>query len=350
MPSDSTIKCDIENTLPCEKNEIKAEENLKNSLEHCAGATLSPLTNDQSLISDFQHHYSNDLIRPQTENKSHNCINIANNSRGKEKRSISRKDSSSSSDYEKMNVTDCKMSDNERWETNTGDPEISNNINSELVTCNNIAPKTIVRPPDPITGEISYEKILGYLRQDMVSITSDEDDVASRKKTKNKKKKRFTRNVLYYVPQHLTKQPKKKKKKKKTKTKKYELNTSLSSLRPISRTFSQDSRRTKSQSREKLKGVIISSPTNFVHVASATNRSLIPNENTIRSSLEQIVITHQQVCATLPLLIKKDKYCQDRNGKAKRSKVIEQMSPIYAHFSESDGERANKTVTSKFTP
>ena len=52
-----------------------------------------------------------------------------------------------------------------------------------------------------------------------------------------------------------------------------------------------------------MKYLKISPPTNFVHVASATNPNLVSNENTIRYSLEQVVITHEQKCATLPLLV-----------------------------------------------
>lgn len=140
------------------------------------------------------------------------------------------------------------------------------------------------------------------------------------KKAKKKKKKRhFARNVLHYVPGYLgkrySKQPAKKKKKKK-----YNLTASLSSMRSLgeedemsideTREFS----RSRSLSRFELKYVKISPPSNFVHVASATNPSLVSNENTVKSRLEQPVIIHEEKFANLPLLPRREQDEYDANG------------------------------------
>jgi len=162
---------------------------------------------------------------------------------------------------------------------------------------------------------------VGYLKQDAASVTSNKKDVSSWHK---KKKRRFTRNVLHYVPRHL-KQPKKKKKKLK---KKHALSNSLSSLRSLQTasfsSISDSYAKTRNLSRDELRSVIISSPTNFVHVASATNPGLI--QNSFGLDLEQIVITHQQICATLPLLVRKDERC--KNGNIEQPKVTARMPVV----------------------
>ncbi|CAK9828770.1 NGEF [Anthophora retusa] len=121
-----------------------------------------------------------------------------------------------------------------------------------------------------------------------------------------KKKKHFAKNVLnFVVPEYLVKGPKRRQKKKSN------LSVSLSSLKASSidstvsgtRVDRNSSCRSRSLSREEFKFLKISSPTNFVHVASATNPSLVLNENTVRLNLEQVVITHEEKCATLPLLV-----------------------------------------------
>ncbi|XP_017892898.1 uncharacterized protein LOC108632688 isoform X2 [Ceratina calcarata] len=79
---------------------------------------------------------------------------------------------------------------------------------------------------------------------------------------------------------------------------------------------SKNQRRSKKNHfRENFSCSDISSPTNFVHVASATNPSLVSNENAVRfSNLEQIVIMHEQKCATLPLLVAHDRRDADRGN------------------------------------
>ncbi|KOC62560.1 hypothetical protein WH47_04221 [Habropoda laboriosa] len=120
-----------------------------------------------------------------------------------------------------------------------------------------------------------------------------------------KKKKHFAKNVLHFVvPEYLVKGPKRRQKKKSN------LSVSLSSLKASSIDSNLGARvncnsryRSRSLSREEFKFLKISSPTNFVHVASATNPSLILNKRTVGLNLEQVVITHEEKCATLPLLV-----------------------------------------------
>ncbi|XP_076671307.1 ephexin isoform X2 [Andrena cerasifolii] len=157
------------------------------------------------------------------------------------------------------------------------------------------------------------------------SLLGVEDD------TVGKKKKHFAKNVLHFVPGYLAKGPKRTKKKKSS-----NLSLSLSSLKPLSIDSnigtSFDSRyRSRSLSREELKYLKISSPTNFVHVASATNPSLVWNENAIGLSLEQVVITHEEKCATLPLLVSRDKNWTIESRTEQRSIVIEKMPLLDAN-------------------
>lgn len=154
------------------------------------------------------------------------------------------------------------------------------------------------------------------------SLLGAEDD------TVGKKKKHFAKNVLHFVPGYLAKGPKGTKKKKPS-----HLSSSLSSLKPASNVgTSLDSRyRSRSLSREELKYLKISSPTNFVHVASATNPSLVSNENTIGFSLEQVVITHEEKCATLPLLVTRGENWTIESPTVRRSIVIEKMPVLDAN-------------------
>ncbi|XP_076634952.1 ephexin isoform X2 [Colletes latitarsis] len=142
------------------------------------------------------------------------------------------------------------------------------------------------------------------------------DDVAL-----SKKKKHFAKNVLYFVPDYLVKGTKGTKKKKKS-----NLSASLTSLK--SRSVDAKSEinfgsRYKSMnlSKKELKCLNISTPTNFVHVASATNPSLVLNENTVGFGLEQVVIRHEEKCATLPLLV-------GRNEDPTTESLIEQRSIV----------------------
>ncbi|XP_076167129.1 ephexin isoform X2 [Ptiloglossa arizonensis] len=118
-----------------------------------------------------------------------------------------------------------------------------------------------------------------------------------------KKKKRFAKNVLHFVPDYLVKGPKGTRKKKKS-----NLSASLTSLKPRSvETKSEMSLRPEYKSRNVTRGELkclkISTPSNFVHVASATNPSLVLNKTAVGFGVEQVVITHEEKCATLPLLV-----------------------------------------------
>lgn len=107
---------------------------------------------------------------------------------------------------------------------------------------------------------------------------------------KSKKKyKYFTKNVLHYVPisNHV---------KRYKKLRKNRLSLSLGSLKnnQIDGKFDlDDSTKCRSLSRTELKYVTISSPTNFVHVASATNPKLLVNSDS-DSCTKQNVIMHEQ--------------------------------------------------------
>ncbi|XP_033342459.2 ephexin isoform X1 [Megalopta genalis] len=123
-----------------------------------------------------------------------------------------------------------------------------------------------------------------------------------------KKKKRFTRNVLHLVPDYLASKGSKRAKRKKIAS----LSSSLSSLKQTSldpgtgAPVTVDTRlRSKSLSRVELRYLKISSPTNFVHVASATSPSLVRNANAGNEFGSDLatVITHEEKCATVPLLV-----------------------------------------------
>lgn len=340
--SDSATKCNFEN-IPKEKIQTRtnATEAIEKTIESLS--STSPFTEEESCIQDFRSDNNDDLKYPQIERKN---IEITENQREKEKCCIERKDSNSSSDYEKMDIVDCKASIFDG--TTKIDPAMPNTtileplthiykIEKNIPVASKIAAKSR-SVNDLAIRETTYENPLEYLKQDAESATSDEnDDSSSRYK---KKKRRFTRNVLHYVPRHLVKQPKKKKSKKK-----YVLSSSLSSLQmtPFSKTRDTCAR-TRSLSREELKGVIISSPTNFVHVASATNPSLV--RDTVGSGcLEQVVITHQQICATLPLLVGKDERRKSANAEnASRSKVAAGMSPDVISKQSKEDQSAVESV------
>lgn len=311
------------------KPEIDSRENTtRENVENTFSVTSSVA--EESLIKDLRNNNSDDLT--QTEQDSRD--NTANDQCEKEKCSVERKDSSSSSDYEEMNAaTDYEVSALENTfrsdlkAPNKTSPESATHLNERNIP---IISKIAVKSKstdDLAVREDVYENVFveSCSNENVRSITGDENDSAS----SARQKKRFTRNVLHYVPRHLVKHAKKKKKKLK---KSYTLNSSVSSFKSLQTThvpkITQDSptAKIKSLSRQELKDVIISSPTNFVHVASATNSTLI--RDTTESSLEQVVITHQQICATLPLLVGKDNEgYKVGNENTERLKVAVEMSP-----------------------
>lgn len=336
IPNSGTER-DIENR----QEEICAQAKATKYIENSVEIAPSPSIKKESRMQDFPNDDSRNLTHPQTEENSHDDVDVVEDQqREKGEYSIERKDSSSSGDYEKMNIIDCKAP-----KVSKITPEHLTRINKIEEIIPAISSITIKSKSvnDLTTEEPRYESVyVKYSQQDTESVTSDENDASSRQK--KKKQKRFTKNVLHYMPRHLVKQPKKKKKLKK----KYALSSSLSSLRSLyvapSKTV-QDSHNTTGLSRE----VTISPPTNFVHVASATNPSLVSNENANKSV---VVITHQQICATLPLLVGKDeRRASVGNENAKRSKVDAGMSPVDVDRSSSQnaGEPIDESVAGKLS-
>lgn len=323
---DSGTECNIENTLKKEiQTPISARAVVENNVE--SSFSTRPSTEEESHVKDFRSDNDDDSARTRTETNSRDDTSLTEDQNEGEKCSIERRNSNTSSDYEKISITDYKAHD----------LEVRDRTVPESVACvYKIEKNCPVRPKsrsvnDLATREATYEDpFVGYSKQEAGSITSD-DGMFSRHK---KKKRRFTRNVLHYVPRHLVKQPKKKKKLKK----KHALSSSLSSLRSLQEPFPRavpDSRaKTKSLSRDELRSVIISSPTNFVHVASATNPNLV--RNPVGFDVEQIVITHQQICAALPLLVRKDE--RGRNGNIEQPKVSTRMSPADDVISRRSGQ------------
>lgn len=158
-----------------------------------------------------------------------------------------------------------------------------------------------------------------------ISFSSDEDKSNGlrnnkKKKKKKNKKRQFARNVLHYVPGYpgkRQKQPTKKKKKKHYRfaasfdsrarslpeEEEEEDETSIEEDREFSRP------RSLSRFVESNKYVMISPPSNFVHLASATNSRLndhlSSNERIASSKFEgSIIITHEEKSANLPLLLR----------------------------------------------
>ncbi|XP_011877329.1 PREDICTED: uncharacterized protein LOC105567237 isoform X2 [Vollenhovia emeryi] len=324
---DIGTECNIENTP---RKEIQAPINATGVVENTVESPFSTRLSakEESHVKDFRSGNNNGSAHTQTETNSRDDTSLTEDQCEKEKCSIERRHSNASSDYERISITDYKAS--------THDLEVPDEAVAESIAHIYKIEKNSPIPPkiatkslsanDLATREATYEcPFVGYSRQDTESITSDESDDAS-SRHKKKKKRRFTRNVLHYVPRHLVKQPKKKKKLKK----KLAPSSSLSSLRslrteafPRTTGLPDSCVKTRGLSRDELRSVVISSPTNFVHVASATNPSLI--RNPVGFDLEQIVITHQQICATLPLIVRKDE--RGKSGNIEQPKVAIRMPP-----------------------
>lgn len=139
-------------------------------------------------------------------------------------------------------------------------------------------------------------------------------------KTK-KKYKYFSKNVLHYVPisSHV---------KRYKKLRKDRLSLSLGSLKnnQIDEKYDlDDTSKCRSLSRTELKYVTISSPTNFVHVASATNPKLLVNSNIISRS-KQNIITHQQKFVDLRIFkmdqLQNSKSLERANGEFFEIKIL----------------------------
>ncbi|XP_077258808.1 ephexin isoform X1 [Temnothorax americanus] len=329
---DSRTECNIENTPAKEiQTPINATGVVENTVESPFSTRLS--AKEELHTKDFRSDNNDDSTHTQTETNSRDGTNLEDQNE-KEKCSIERRNSNTSSDYERISLTDYKVSTHDLQVPTV--PESIAHI-YKLEKNSPVPPKIVTKSQsvnDLATREATYENpFVEYSNQDTGSITSDENDDASSSSSRHKKKKRrFTRNVLHYVPRHLVKQPKKKKKKLK---KKLTLSSSLSSLKSLQtapfpdRTVPNSCAKTRSLSRDELRTAIISSPTNFVHVASATNPNLV--RDPVGFDLEQIVITHQQICATLPLLIGKDErdksdrtnYAEIQSDFSQAAKVLE---------------------------
>ncbi|XP_031835348.1 ephexin isoform X2 [Nomia melanderi] len=156
--------------------------------------------------------------------------------------------------------------------------------------------------------------------------------------TGEKKKKRFAKNVLQLVPDYLAKGSKRARRKKKAAG----LSSSLGSLKTtlVEPTMDEDlaldlRHRSRSLSREELRYLKISSPTNFVHVASATSPSLVSNENRVEFGSEQLpVITHEEKCATVPLLVQARTEDSNENRSDAIGSSLDRAKPAGANTEE----------------
>lgn len=176
-------------------------------------------------------------------------------------------------------------------------------------------PEAFVERDFDVNESFHREKITGISKStydiESISFSSDEEKNSLRnnkKKKKKKKKRQFARNVLHYVPGYpgkRHKQPTKKKKKHHRFATSFDSQArSLDEKDETSIEENQDFSRPRSLSRFELKYVMISAPSNFVHVASATNSRLMSNEKTTGSKLERSIITHEEKSANLPLLLR----------------------------------------------
>ncbi|KAF7384864.1 hypothetical protein HZH66_011950 [Vespula vulgaris] len=176
-------------------------------------------------------------------------------------------------------------------------------------------PEAFVERDFDVNESFHRKKITGISKStydiESISFSSDEEKNSLRnnkKKKKKKKKRQFARNVLHYVPGYpgkRHKQPTKKKKKHHRFATSFDSRArSLDEKDETSIEENQDFSRPRSLSRFELKYVMISAPSNFVHVASATNSRLMSNEKTAGSKLERSIITHEEKSANLPLLLR----------------------------------------------
>ncbi|XP_046831932.1 uncharacterized protein LOC124430003 isoform X1 [Vespa crabro] len=178
-------------------------------------------------------------------------------------------------------------------------------------------PEAFVERDFDVNESFHRKKITGISKstcdRESILFSSDEEKSSLRnnkkkKKKKKKKKRQFARYVLHYVPGYPGKRHKQPTKKKK---KHYRFVTSFDSRArslgeedETSIEENQEFSRPKSLSRFELKYVMISAPSNFVHIASATNTRLMSNEKIASSKLEQSIITHEEKSANLPLLLR----------------------------------------------
>lgn len=306
------------------------------------------LIRDSALESDiFEETYAGEIAR----NSSY-CCYTANDVTAS---STNEKNESPSDDYEKIESvigTDAccnfqaEANDDEESLENEEDTSCTKNVFVKSKSTNDLASKSysemrLSLDGQSLVGTFSDGKLAKSL------LFSNEFSNCG------KKKKHFAKNVLHFVPEYLVKGQKGKRKQKEKGIPSRSLN-SLKTSSSVDTKIGINSNgryRSRSLSREELKYLKISSPTNFVHIASATNPNLVSNENTIRFSLGQVVITHEQKCATLPLLVAtnyENSMAEKRNGRSSSSIVAAAAESTFDATSsvvDKSNEKAKRTFS-----
>ncbi|XP_076547752.1 ephexin isoform X2 [Osmia lignaria lignaria] len=246
-----------------------------------------PIKNSPDTIADYcEDDTRRRDIQPVSDDSSAEENAIFPNSISESDRLIEQADED---DYERIELIACR-------EANLRD----NNEDETTALCSKNVIATSL-PTNELTRKSSSETRLDEEKRLIESLTKELLLDNERDVNRGKKKNHFAKNVLHFVPEYLVKGSKRRKKKKSA------LSSSLNSLKPSTLekvdVMADDRFRSRSLSREESRCLNISSPTNFVHVASATSPNLILNENTVKFNLEQAVITHEQKCAILPLLV-----------------------------------------------
>ncbi|XP_014609615.1 PREDICTED: uncharacterized protein LOC106789693 isoform X3 [Polistes canadensis] len=296
---------------PLRKGRTKIEKMLEKQKEKSDNAELveiNSILTDKEKNKDYYYRISlkeenkNDKI---IDSEKENLVELNTLKESNEKSSnvlIERRCSNSSEDYEKVDFkSQCYKEVSTKRDCDVNGSFHRNN-------------KSI---------EERSEMIYGCAESISFSSEDDEKNSLRNNKTKKKKKKKrhFARNVLHYVPGY----PGKKRQKQQTKKKKkkhYRFTTYLDSqgrslkeedeMSSIEENLDSFSR-SKSLSKCELKYIMISEPSNFVHVASATNPRLMFNENIVGYKSEQTVITHEEKSANLPLLLRGKEISNNHN-------------------------------------
>ncbi|XP_031369101.1 uncharacterized protein LOC102671140 isoform X2 [Apis dorsata] len=278
-----------------EKEKINAKITIKRSSFKRDDSGNSEI--DTTLIRETAREIDTNLFESNISKESYPS-NIERNS-NHSLNSRNEKNESLSDDYEKIEsvfFTDTCQNENDETLENKKDTVYTKNLFVKSKSTNDLAIKNC-------SSNVTRSSIGKSLMESFFDGKLEKRSLSNEFSNYDRKKKYFAKNVLHLVPEYIVKRPKKRQKGKSKLDR-----GSFTSLRNLS----VDSKiginsnckyRSRSLSREELKYLQISSPTNFVHVASATNPNLVSNENTIRYSLEQVVITHEQKCATLPLLV-----------------------------------------------
>ncbi|XP_006570477.1 uncharacterized protein LOC413583 isoform X1 [Apis mellifera] len=252
---------------------------------------------DTALIRETAREIDIDLFESNISKESYSSNNVERNS-NHSLNSRNERNESLSDDYEKIEsvfFTDtCRNENGDALENKKDTTVYAKNLSVKSKSTNDLAIKNCSSNVARSSKSLMESFFDGKLEKRSLSNEFSNYD---------RKKKYFAKNVLHLVPEYIVKRPKKRQKGKSKLDR-----GSFASLRNLSTDSkigmnSNCKYRSRSLSREELKYLKISPPTNFVHVASATNPNLVSNENTIRYSLEQVVITHEQKCATLPLLV-----------------------------------------------